>query len=131
MYASSALAHRIVQHGLTGVRPSAATDGVDLAGWKQAGYGPTRATIYIDASQATTIAAPTGGTIGAELWGFALDAWWFLGSLNGGAAIPIAGNTLGSALEVGGLVGYDRLFVAGTPDAGTATVKLAPHEVLS
>jgi hypothetical protein len=124
------LTDRVVQHALTGARPASASDGVDLAAWKTSTYGPVSIEIYLDGTAAATITAPTGGTLGVELWGFKLDQWWFLEPLNAGAAIPIASNTLGAAQGVDGVGGFDRLFVAGTISAGTGSAQFVPFEVL-
>lgn len=125
------LADRLVQHLITGTRPVLATDGVDLATWKTGGaYGPVSAAIYFDGSAPATLTAPTGGAIGVELWGLKLGQWWLIGALNAGAAIVIVSETLGSTLQVEGVGGFDRLFVAGTSSAGAATAQLVPLEVL-
>ena len=122
---------RVVQHALTGSRPVSVTDGVDLSSWRSGPYSPTAAEIYLDGSIAASLTAPTGGTIGVELWGLKLGQWWLLGSINAGAAIPIVSDTLGAAQRVVDVIGgFDRLFVAGTTSAGTVTAQFVPLEVI-
>jgi hypothetical protein len=125
------LADKVVQHALTGARPSSPTDGVDLSSWKTGGaYGPVSIEIYFDGTTAATIGVPAGGTLGVELWGWKLGQWWVLAPLNAGAVIPIASDTLGAAVEVDGVGGFDRLFVAGTMSAGAGTAQFVPFEVM-
>jgi len=125
------LTDKLVQHALTGARPTSPTDGVDLATWKTGGaYGPVSLVIYFDATAPATIAAPAGGSTGVELWGFSLGLWWLIAVLNAGLPIPIASDTLGSAEQLDGVGGLDRLFVAGTLSAGSCSAQFAPLEVL-
>jgi hypothetical protein len=125
------LTDQLLQHALTGARPASPTDGVDLAAWKSGGaYGPVTAQIYLDGTAAATIAAPAGGAAGVELWAFRLGQWWLVGVLHAGAPIPIASATLGATERIDDVGGFDRLFLAGTPSAGTVTAQLVPLEVL-
>jgi hypothetical protein len=125
------LTDRVVQHALTGARPVSATDGVDLSTWKSGGaYGPVSAVIYFDGTAPTAVAAPTGGTLGVELWGFKLGQWWLIDVLNSGVQILIVSDTLGNTEQVEGVGGFDRLFVAGTISAGAGTAQFVPVEVL-
>lgn len=125
------LTDKLVQHAINGARPAAPTDGADLATWKVGGaYGPSSVAIYLDGTAPATIAAPAGGSLGVELWGFKLGQWWLIGSLNASVAIPVASDTLGSVVQLEGIGGFDRLFVAGTPSAGTVSAQLVPLEVL-
>jgi hypothetical protein len=124
------LTDRLVQHALTGARPALGADGVDLASWRTGGYGPVEAAVYLDGTAAVSIGAPAGGTLGVELWGFKLGQWWLIGALNGGAAIPIASDTLGATVQINEIGGFDRLFVAWTISAGTGTAQFVPLEVI-
>lgn len=125
------LTDKLVQHDLTGARPVAKTDGVDLSTWKTGGaYGPIAVAIYFDGSESATIASPAGGAIGVELWGLKLGQWWLIDALNHGVAIPIASDTLGSTAQLDGVGGFDRLFVAGSISAGSGAALFVPMEVL-
>lgn len=111
---------------VSSTRPSAAGDGVDITTWRQAGWAPTKAALFITGSETASLTSPTGGSDGPELWGYRLEAWHKLGHLNNGSAIEIAGAAQGFATEVN-LVGIcERLAVAGTASAGTATAKIVP-----
>lgn len=121
------LTDRVVQHTLTGARPSLLTDGADLTIWKtQGAYGFVSALIYLDGTGAANVTAPTGGTAGVELWGLKLGQWWLIGSL--GTTLPIVGDTLGNVQQTDSVGGFDRLFVAGTVSAGTVTAQFVPLE---
>ena len=122
------LVHQVVSHQLSGARPAAPTDGIDLASWQSGAYSPTEAQLYLDGTAAASVTAPTGGTAGVELWGFKLGQWWLIGSLRSGAAIPIASDVLGAAERIAGIGGFDRLFLAGTASTGTITARLVPVE---
>ncbi len=125
------LTDKLVQHALTGARPGSPTDGVDLATWKLGGaYGPVSVAIYLDGTAAASIAAPAGGTLGVELWGFKLGQWWLIQALNAGAPVPIVSDTLGSTVRLDDVGDFDRLFVAGTTSAGTGAARFVPLEVL-
>jgi len=125
------LTDKLVEHAITGARPTRSTDGADLVTWKTGGaYGPISVAIYLDGSATATVTSPTGGAIGVELWGFKLGQWWLIDVLNLGAPIAIVSDTLGATEQLDGVGGFDRLFVAGTLSAGNATAMFVPIEVL-
>lgn len=125
------LGNKLLSHVLTGARPVSAGDGVDLATWKTGGgYVDLSGFIYFSGTLAASLTAPTGGTLGVELWGFKLGQWWLVGSLNNAAAIPIVSATLGAVTKSDLIGGFDRLFVAATTSAGTVTAQFVPLEVL-
>lgn len=111
-----------------GARPTAAGDGVAAAPGLSAGtLSSAIALAYIEGNgSGQTLASPTGGTAGPELWGYrkagdgVTAKWWLLGSLNKGVTIPVgaAGGYI-EALPVGAPM-FDRLCVAGIPAAATA-----------
>jgi hypothetical protein len=124
------LTDKVQAHQLTGARPVATTDGVDITPWRSGAYGPIAVQVYLDGTAPANITAPTGGTAGVELWAFKLGQWWRAATLNGGNSIPIVGDTLGETERVDFLGGFDRLFTAGTASAGTATAQFVPYEVV-
>lgn len=125
------LTDKLLQHALTGLRPSAQTDGVDLSIWKTGGaYGPVSAALYFDGTDAAGVGAPTSGGLGVELWGFKLAQWWLIDVLNDGAPISIVSDSLGSTAQVDGVGGFDRLFIAGAVSAGAASALFVPLEIL-
>lgn len=128
------LVERVQSHALTGVRPSASSDGVDISSWRSAGYGPFSVQVYFDGTQAANVTQPTGGTVGVEVWGFktvnGIGQWWRCAILNGGNQIPIVSDTLGETERVDSIGSFDRLFVAGTASAGTVTALFVPLEVI-
>lgn len=116
--------------GLTiGARPALITDGVDITTWRpDSKRSPRLVQMFISGTGAASITEPASGTIGVELWGYTLGQWWLIGALNSGAAIPIVGATQGFAQSLNEIGDFDRLAVAGTVSAGTATVVFAPLE---
>ena len=113
-----------------GARPTLSSDGVDITSWSTAGGGgPIAAACLIDGSAGATIASPTGGTAGPEVWAYILAQWYLVGYLNNGVTIPIDGDTQGFATQLSGIGIATRLYVAGTVSAGTATAKYVPMEV--
>jgi hypothetical protein len=117
----------LVTVAVAATRPSADGDGVDITGWRLGGgFGPSRAALFLDGSEAQTLTSPTGGADGPELWGYRLSQWWRLGYLNNGADIVIAGASQGFPTEVDVVGIFERLAVAATPSAGTTTAKFAP-----
>ncbi len=112
-----------------GARPALSTDGVDVTTWRPDGKrSPRLAQVFIAGSTAASITEPSSGTIGVELWGYVLGQWWLLGALNSGNAIPIVSATQGHAETLNEIGDFDRLAVAGTVSAGTATYVFAPLE---
>ena len=112
-----------------GDRPSAASDGVDITTWRlDSSNAPRLAQVFIDGSGAASITSPSDGSIGVELWGYTMGQWWLIAVLNSGNDIPIAGDTQGFAQSVNEIGDFDRLAVAGTVSAGSATAKFAPLE---
>jgi hypothetical protein len=112
-----------------GARPAVAADGVDITSWRpDSKRSPRLVQAFIAGSAAASITEPASGTIGVELWGYALSQWWLLGALNDGAAIPIVSATQGFAESLNEIGDFDRLAVAGTVSAGTATYVFAPLE---
>lgn len=110
---------------VSATRPSSGSDGVSTAAFR--GFG--RITIVLDADAARTLADPTGGTAGVELWAYESSQWSLIGILNDGADISIVANTQGWAVTLDLGRSYDRLAVAGTPSAGTITQRFVPIEV--
>ena len=122
---------QLVTTTVTAARPSAASDGVDVTSWRWSNLGafaPRRAVLFLDGSQAQTLASPTGGSEGPEVWGQVLGQWWRAGVVNNGASVEIAGASQGAALEIVVMGVFERLAIAGTPSAGTCVAKLAPIE---
>lgn len=112
-----------------GARPALAGDGVDVTSWRPDGKrSPRDLQLFIAGTVAASITAPGGGTVGVELWGYKLGAWWFNCSINGANAVPIAGAGQGYAQPVYELGDFDRLAIAGTVSAGSASVVFAPLE---
>jgi hypothetical protein len=106
-------------------RPSAAGDGVATTTLR----GYARVSIILDADAARTIADPTDGTEGVELWGYESSQWSLVGILNGGADIAIIGDGQGRGFTVDMGRSYDRLVVAGTKSGGTVTFRVVPIEI--
>lgn len=121
------LENKLVQHTIGVARPTLATDGVDVLSWRTNGdfSGPIAA-IFLDGDQAMTIAPPTGGTLGPELWGYRLAQWWRIGYVNDGQDVSIAGNLQGFVQQMNIIGVFERLCVAGTPSIGAAVAKIAP-----
>lgn len=121
------VAPNLVTVAVTAARPSAAGDGVAVTSWRTNGeFAPRLAAVFLDGSTAQTLASPTGGSEGPELWGYRLSQWWRIGVLNNGADIPIVGASQGFALRVDVVGVFERLHVAATPSAGTCQASLAP-----
>lgn len=108
-------------------RPAAPGDGMDISGWKTNGqFSSPLAALFLEGTEAADIASPTGGANGVELWGRNDGKWWICGYVNNGAVVPIAGADLGFAQEIQIVGIFDRLYICGTPSAGTATAWIAP-----
>jgi len=120
---------KAVTFAVTATRPTSDSDGVDITGWRlTAGYVycPGVAVLRLQGSAALTLASPTDGLDGPELWGYRDAAWWRLGYLNNGLDILIVGADQGFAAEVDFVGVFDRIAVAGTPSAGSVTAILTP-----
>jgi hypothetical protein len=125
----AALDNKLVQVAIAAARPTTALHGVDVTSWRTGVFFSSQmAALLVDGDQAMTIASPTGGALGVELWGYRLAQWWRIGYLNDGASIDIAGNLQGYAAEVDIIGIFDRIAVAGTPNVGAAIAKLIPIE---
>ena len=125
----SMIESKLVTATVTAARPSGAGDGVDITSWRWSGIGigaPAWAALFLDGSEAQTLASPTGGDEGPELWGYAMSQWWRIGVINNGADVAIAGATQGAASRISVIGIFDRLALAATPSVGTCTVKLVP-----
>lgn len=119
----------LVTVAVTADRPTDDGDGVDVTAWQLTalgGFGPPAAVLFLDASEPLTLASPTGGLDGPEVWGYWLSKWWRLGYLNNSVDIVIVGPSQGFAAELAIIGIFDRLAVAGTPSAGTVTASIAP-----
>jgi hypothetical protein len=117
----------IVTTPIATTRPTGAGDGVSITGWLSNGiFSPPLAGMFISGSGVLTLDSPTGGTRGAELYGWRLSKWWLIGYLNDGTAIGIGGAGLGYAQEVNILGIFTRLAVAASVSAGTAQAQFAP-----
>jgi len=106
--------------------PTDATGGLSLATWKQGGYSPDAAIVYLDdASTAIAIAA------GAYVAGYDANraAWFRVADLNGGAAIDLTA-TMGFAQRLIDVGGFDRLAVVDDGDTGTHKYGFKPVEAL-
>lgn len=118
---------QLVTVAVTAARPSAPGDGVAITSWRTNGEFSTRlAAVFLDGSTAQTLASPTGGADGPELWGYRLSQWWRIGVLHNGADIPIVGASQGFTIRVDIVGVFERLHIAGTPSAGTCQASLAP-----
>lgn len=119
---------KLVQHAVGVTRPSLAGDGVDVLPWRTNGaYSAPLATVFLDSDIATTLSAPTGGTLGPELWGYRLSQWWRVGYLNDGSDIALAGNLQGFAQSMNIIGIFERLVVCGTASGGAVvTARLVP-----
>src|ERR1051326_7244058 len=118
---------RLVTVPVTATRPSLATDGVDVTGWRDNGaFSPPLAGMFISGTVALTLNSPAGGTRGAELYGWRLSKWWLIGYLNDGNAIDVVSADVGYAQEVDILGIFTRLAVVGSVTAGVATAEFAP-----
>jgi hypothetical protein len=125
----AAVDNKLVQVNVTAARPSGPGDGVDITTWRTNGvFASLQAIVHIDGDGGMTIASPTGGALGVEIWGYRLAQWWRVGYLNDGAAVDIAGNLQGYATIVDDVGIFDRLAIAGTASDGTAVAKLVPLE---
>lgn len=111
-----------------GARPSVAGDGVDITAWRSGAFTCAQATVLVDGSAAAALTAPGAGTEGVELWGYVLSQWWLIGSLHDGNQINIAGDSQGFAQVLNDLGAFERLAVAATVSAGSATAKFVPME---
>lgn len=119
-----------VAAAVTAARPSLADAGADVSAWRM-GHGFGRVLIELDGSEAATLADPTGGTLGVEVWAnFGTGTEWRLVAiLNAGSDIPIVGAGQGWAVVLDLGVDATRLHVAGTASAGTVTATYTPIEV--
>ena len=125
----AAIDAKLVQVAITATRPSTALHGVDVTSWRTGVFFSSQmAALLVDGDRAMTIASPTLGANGVELWGYRLSQWWRIGYLNDGQSIDIAGDLQGYATEVDIIGIFDRIAIAGTPSAGTAVAKLIPIE---
>lgn len=121
------LAEKAVQMEIEPGRPTAPGDGVSIEPWKTNGqFSAPLAALFVSGTEALELTSPTGGANGVELWGFRDGKWWVCGYVNNGYPVPIAGEDLGFAQEIQIVGIFSRLYVCGTPSAGTATAKLAP-----
>ena len=133
---------RTASTAIVATRPVLATDGVDCSAMSSAGIYPTRTLVFVQGDGATaaqTLAAPTGGTSGPEVWMYRADRagvsqWWLVGFLNLKSTIPIPGGAAApgkggycEALAVFPQMGT-RLAIAGTLSAGAATYFVEPLE---
>jgi hypothetical protein len=109
-------------------RPTTVAHGVDISAWTADKVAPVAVVCLLDGSEAATVADPTGGTGGVELWGYIQSKWYLLGYLNNGDDVPIAGDDGGFAAELGKAGIGTRLAIAGTASAGTVTYSFAPME---
>jgi hypothetical protein len=120
---------KLVTVAVSATRPTTAGDGVAVTSWQWPALGnaaPSGAVLFLDASEALTLASPTGGSDGPEVWGYRLSTWWRLGYLNNSIDIVIVGPAQGFAAELNIIGVFDRLAIAGTPSAGTVTASIAP-----
>lgn len=120
---------KLLSIAVSTTRPATAEDGVDITSWRltaSAGYGPSVAAVFLDGTEALTLDSPTGGIDGPEIWGYRLAKWYRLGYLNNGLPIPIASASLGFAAQVEGVGIFERIAIAATPSAGSATASLIP-----
>lgn len=112
-----------------GGRPTLNTDGVDLSTWKaNSTFAAPSALLVLDGSAAQTLASPTGGASGPELWGYvtSMGLWCLIGYLNNGSSIPIVADAQGWAQRITNVGVFDRLAVAATVSAGTCAAKFMP-----
>lgn len=122
-------ANLLVTTQVSATRPSISTDGVDITNWRTTSpYAPPLAALMLVGTAAANVSSPTGGSNGAEVWGYvtAQSEWFLIGYLNSQTAVPIVGSAQGYAQEIDVIGIFDRLAVAGTVSAGTVTAKLAP-----
>jgi hypothetical protein len=118
---------KLVQHNVGVTRPTLVGDGVDISSWRtNAVYSGPIAAVFLDGDQALTLAAPTGGDSGPELWGYGLGQWWRIGYVNDGADVSIAGVSQGFVQAVNVIGIFDRLCLCGTPSVGAVVAKFAP-----
>lgn len=117
-----------VSAAIAATRPAVGA-GASCAGWYEGGFAPGRVLITLDGTQAATVADPTDGTGGVELWGQVNSEMKLITYLFAGADIPIVSTTQGWAAVVDLGVGYERLAIAGTPSGGTITATYTPVEV--
>ena len=109
-------------------RPALATDGVDITTWRTSStFTGAMAAVFIAGSTTATVTSPSGGSSGVELWGYRMTKWWLIAELRDGRDISVT-STTGYSQAVNVIGVYDRLAVAGTVSAGTATAQLAPIE---
>ncbi len=112
---------------ISAARPSVAADGVDVTNWRtNNAFSSPFVALFIDGTVAASVASPTGGADGVELWGYQLSQWWRLGVINKGAPIVLAGNLQGYATKINVVGIFERLALAGTPSAGVVSAKFAP-----
>lgn len=104
--------------------PTVAGDGEAISSWRSGSFRPRQGDIRITVASAVTLSS-------VALWEYVTaDAkWYFVGYLNGGAAIVIADAAQGfkeTFVDVHG----DRLALSATLSAAVATTaKATPHEV--
>lgn len=104
--------------------PTVAGDGEAVTTWRSGSFRPRQGDIRITVASAVTLSS-------VALWEYVtVDAkWYFVGYLNGGAAIVIADAAQGFKETFVNVHG-DRLALSATLSAAVATTaKATPHEV--
>lgn len=104
--------------------PTVDGDGESIATWRSGSFRPRQGDLRITVASAVTLSS-------VALWEYvtAEAKWYFVGYLNGGAAIVLADAAQGFKETFTDLHG-DRLALSATMSAAVATtVKATPHEV--
>lgn len=104
--------------------PTTSSDGEAITSWRSGSFRPKQGDVRITVASAVTLSS-------VALWEYVTaDAkWYFVGYLNGGAAIVLADAAQGYKETFADLHG-DRLALSATLSAAVATtVKATPHEV--
>lgn len=104
--------------------PTVAGDGEAISSWRSGSFRPRQGDVRITVASAVTLSS-------VALWEYVADdaKWYFVGYLNGGAAIVFADASQGYKETFQDVHG-DRLALSATLSAAVATtVKATPHEV--
>jgi hypothetical protein len=122
------LAVEITDAAQSHAAPSADTDGLSLAGWKNGGFSPDSCIAWIGtASDTVAISA------GAYWAGYDanLDEWFRIADVNEGAAVALSSTgPLGWAQRLVDVGVFDRLILVDTGDANTHKYGFKPIESL-
>lgn len=125
------LEQKVVETAVMAAAPDDANDGADITGWRHVSeFCGALALVHLIGSEATTVAAPTGGGDGVELYGYRLGKWSLISELRDGREITLSA-TKGYAQAVNVIGIFERLAVVGDVSAGTVTAKLGPIEAWS